>query len=662
MVVGGSLLLAAAIWTGIALQWSRQQDDVGQQIEAARIATRLQEALVDAQRRAANVGALLVQLQAGDARPSGHAALEAGLRNALIGPASDFDGLQMLDASGRRTLSVGQPVDVPDAALRVTTLPGLLWHRDRLLLAGRLPGGADRASDGLYVGTLRPATLSDALRGEPGFVALRLADGALVAIAGDSARLLQRNAALPEADAATPSPDAPLGLRLMTPLSFGGADVLLETRGQDWLRRHMLVIGAVLAGLQLVVTLLLLGWLDRRLRQMEARHAFETDAVRDRALGGIKDMLDALPATLYRAEIFADRSLSLTYVSENVERMTGLRWADIAPPGAWRDRVHPADAPALAQHLDTLYRDGESSIEYRLRHGDGRTVWLREQARIVAVGQHGGADVMGYLADISGERMLQAQTLASIKLATLSRMASSLAHEMTQPIGVMMLAAENGLDAHETMGAGAAPVMAAKLGRILEQTRRAQGLVEHLRMFGRSDEGKTEAVNLACVVESALLLCSSALDRGGVAVEVLVPHRLPPVAANPVMLEQVVMNLLLNARDALQRMPDNQRSLTIRAQALDDGRVALQVADSGRGLPPEAMARLFEPFFTTKGPGQGMGLGLSICHGIIRSFGGEITGDNAEHGAVFTIRLPTAGPPGAAGTAEDATQTPGGQS
>ena len=84
----------------------------------------------------------------------------------------------------------------------------------------------------------------------------------------------------------------------------------------------------------------------------------------------------------------------------------------------------------------------------------------------------------------------------------------------------------------------------------------------------------------------------------------------------------------------------------VRAQELPDRRVELQISDHGRGLSPEALARLFEPFFTTKAPGQGMGLGLSICHGIIRSFGGEITGGNGPHGAVFTIRLPAAGEAG----------------
>jgi C4-dicarboxylate-specific signal transduction histidine kinase len=644
-VIGGSLLLAAVLWTCIVLHWHSERDELGQQIEITRIATRLQEALGDSHRRAANVTMMLAQLQSGEVRAPGRAALEAGLRNALVGPTADFDGLQLIDAGGRRVLSVGQPVEVPEPMLRTALLPGLFWHRDRLLLAGNLSEGtADRS---LYVATLRSDTLSDALRGEPGFVALRLADGALVAVLGDTVRLLQRDAPLPEADAATPSPAGPPLHRRMTPLPFGGAQLMLDARDQDGLRQDVLVSGAALAGLQLVVTLLLLGWLDRRLQQIEAHHARETDQARDRALRSIKDMLGALPATLYRAEIFPDRSLSFTSVSENVERMTGLTWADIARPDAWRERVHPADLPALTHHLDALYRDGESTAEYRFRHGDGHTVWLREQARIVAVGQHGGADIMGYLADVSGERMLQAQALASAKLATLGRMSAALAHELTQPISVMMLAAENGLDAHETMGAGAVHVMAAKLGRILEQTRRAQGLVEHLRMFGRSDEGQSEAVDLASAVDGALLLCSSVLERGGVAVEVLVPHGLPPVAANPVMLEQVIVNLLLNARDAMQRVPDSQRRVTLRAQALEDDRVELQVADSGRGLPPEAMARLFEPFFTTKGPGQGMGLGLSICHGIIRSFGGEITGENAAQGAVFTIRLPAAGLPGA---------------
>ena len=632
------MFLAVLLWTGLSMQWVGQYRDRGWEAEATRVAARVGEALADSQRRVTSIASLLSQLQSTETRPGTRTTLEAALRRALTGAAGDFDGVTIFDAAGRRLLVVGEATEAAEALLRSAALPGLVWHEGMLMLTGRWTASTDRPA-GAYLATLRPSALGDALRGEAVQVALMLADGTLVSLASDGTRMLRRGTST--AASGQVSEHA-----VTAPLPSVAASLVIHPRDEDDLRRYLLLSGGALAGLLLAALLLLLLWIDRRLRRSDAHHVLATDHARDRALRSIKDMLGALPATLYRAEIFADRSIAFTSVSENVERMTGLSSAEIIRPDAWRDHVHPADLPALAQHLDTLYRDGESSTEYRFRHGDGRTIWLREQARIVAAGQHGGADVMGYLADISSERLLQVQTLASAKLATLGRMASSLAHEMTQPISVMMLAAENALDAHEHEGPAAVGIMAAKLGRILEQTRRAQSLVEHLRVFGRADEGRTEAVDLGGAIQGALLLCSSVLDRAGVTVEEMVPRRLPPVAANPVMLEQVIVNLMLNARDAMQRIPEAERRLVVRAQELPDRRVELQISDHGRGLSPEALARLFEPFFTTKAPGQGMGLGLSICHGIIRSFGGEITGGNGPHGAVFTIRLPAAGEAG----------------
>jgi PAS domain S-box-containing protein len=646
VLLGAGMFLAVLLWTGLSMQWVGQYRDRGWEAEATRVAARVEDALADSQRRVASIASLLSQLQTTETRPGTRTTLEAALRRALTGAAGDFDGVTIFDGAGRRLLVVGEAAEAAEALLRGATVPGLVWHEGALMLAGRWTASTERPA-GAYLATLRPAALGDALRGEVVQVALMLADDTLVALAADGARMLRRGApATGTPTAAPPAAGQALDHAVTAPLPAVAASLVIRPHDEDDLRRYLLLSGGALAGLLLAALLLLLLWIDRRLRRSDARHVLATDHARDRALRSIKDMLGALPATLYRAEIFADRSIAFTSVSENVERMTGLSSAEIIRPDAWRDHVHPADLSALAQHLDTLYRDGESSTEYRFRHGDGRTIWLREQARIVAAGQHGGADVMGYLADISSERLLQVQTLASAKLATLGRMASSLAHEMTQPISVMMLAAENALDAHEHEGPAAVGIMAAKLGRILEQTRRAQSLVEHLRVFGRTDEGRTEAVDLAGAVEGALLLCSSVLSRAGVTVEEMVPRRLPPVAANPVMLEQVIVNLMLNARDAMQRIPEAERRLVVRAQELPDRRVELQISDHGRGLSPEALARLFEPFFTTKAPGQGMGLGLSICHGIIRSFGGEITGGNGPHGAVFTIRLPAAGEAG----------------
>ncbi|MCG7362419.1 ATP-binding protein [Roseomonas sp. ACRSG] len=654
-LAGFCLILAALLWTVLALQWTSRQQRAAQEAEMTRASAHIEQALTDARQRASSLATLASQLLGDTRSPMQRAALEASLEAALSVSGGSLDGIRLLDSSGRSILTVGEVFAGPAPMERGLALPALLWNQDALVLAGTLPPAPARQGHS-YQATLRPSVLTHAIGTAldsraagtgASHAALMLHDGMLLEVTQSALRQLATLSG-PASGRDVPallSAGAGMVNRLVAPLPAVNATLVLESPAMPadgGPRQLVLLSGASLVALQLGTTLLLLFWIGRHLRRMRLRHAEETAHIRDHALRSIKDMLGSLPATLYRAELFADRSLSITSMSENVERLTGFDQAAMLRPNAWRDRVPASDQAVLAQHLDTLYREGESSAEYRFHHADGRVIWLRAQARILAVGQHGGADVMGYLADISSEKMLQAQAVASAKLATLGRMASALAHEITQPISVMMLAAENALDAHETEGRAALPVMVSKLNRILEQTQRAQSLVEHLRVFGRANDGATEAVNLVKALDGALLLSASVLKRAGVEVENLVPSRLPLVSANQVMLEQVIMNLVINARDAMLRVPDAQRRLTLRASEISGRRVELRVTDTGRGLSPKVMARLFEPFFTTKPAGQGMGLGLSICHGIIRSFGGEITGENVEGGAAFSIRLPIA--------------------
>ncbi|RKK04737.1 PAS domain S-box protein [Pseudoroseomonas wenyumeiae] len=659
------VILTALLWTVLALQWTGRQQRTAQEAEMAQASVHIHQGLNDAQQRASSLATLASQLLGETRSPLQRAALEASLETALSVSDSSLDGIRLLDAAGRSMLTVGEVFAEPLSMDGNLPLPTLLWNKGTLVLAGLLPPAAERPGHS-YQAALRPRALAHIIghaqesHASPGeginHIALMLRDGTLLKVTKSSVEQLITSPGLAsggEVPAALSAGTSAVN-RLVAPLPAVHAAVVLEASAlpaQGGLRRLVLLSGALLIALQLGTTLLLLLWVGRHLRRMHLRHAEETTHIRDHALRSINDMLGSMPATLYRAEIFADRSFSITSMSENVERLTGFDQAAMLRPNAWRDRVPASDQPVLAQHLNTLYREGESSAEYRFHHADGRVIWLRAQARVLAVGQHGGADVMGYLADVSSEKMLQAQAIASAKLATLGRMASALAHEITQPISVMMLAAENALDAHETEGRAAVPVMVSKLNRILEQTQRAQSLVEHLRVFGRANDGATEAVDLVKALDGALLLSASVLKRAGIEVENLVPSGLPLVSANQVMLEQVIMNLAINARDAMLRVPEAQRRLTLRAGEISGRRIELRVTDTGRGLSPEAMARLFEPFFTTKPAGQGMGLGLSICHGIIRSFGGEITGENVEGGAAFSIRLPIAEAAGTAGAA-----------
>jgi C4-dicarboxylate-specific signal transduction histidine kinase len=236
-------------------------------------------------------------------------------------------------------------------------------------------------------------------------------------------------------------------------------------------------------------------------------------------------------------------------------------------------------------------------------------------------------------------------------------MATGLAHELNQPVSIMALAAENTARGLRRRGAGAIPDALLRMDRISALAQRAKGIIDHLRAFGRTDPGPLEPVSVAEAVAGAAMLTGAALREAEIELVLDLPAGLPPVRGRLLLVEQVLINLLLNARDALLEGPSAVRRITISARLMADKaageQVALTVADTGPGIPAAALPRLFEPFFTTKPTGQGTGLGLSLCHGIMRSLGGAISaanrppdgpGGDAQGGAEFRLLLPAAAP------------------
>jgi signal transduction histidine kinase len=228
------------------------------------------------------------------------------------------------------------------------------------------------------------------------------------------------------------------------------------------------------------------------------------------------------------------------------------------------------------------------------------------------------------------------------RLATVGRLAAGIAHEVGNPLGAIGGYADL---ARERARRGGDPAEVDDfLGRILDETRRIDAIVRDLLDFARPLPPALAPVRLAGVVDAALRLARVQPRFRDVRVAADLPAGLPDVLADERRLAQVFLNLLLNAGDAM----DGGGDVTVRARA-SGGAVEVEVWDSGPGIAPEHLPHVFEPFFTTKGPGRGTGLGLSVCHGIVTSFGGTISVAGAAAGARFVLRLPAAlapGPPG----------------
>ena len=225
------------------------------------------------------------------------------------------------------------------------------------------------------------------------------------------------------------------------------------------------------------------------------------------------------------------------------------------------------------------------------------------------------------------------------RLSILGEMASNLAHELNQPLAAINNYAR-GCARRLEAGTADPPALVEATQAIVGQAERAGHIVQRIRDFVRKRAPVVEAVDVNAAVRAACALCEGRARSAGVPLHLDLAEDLPPVSADRLQIEQVVLNLALNALDAMADAATAAPSLVVSTRRAD-GRVRLDVADRGPGLSAEARHRLFEPFFTTKP--NGMGLGLSICRTIVEAHGGRLWAeDGPDGGLVLHVELPAA--------------------
>jgi C4-dicarboxylate-specific signal transduction histidine kinase len=255
--------------------------------------------------------------------------------------------------------------------------------------------------------------------------------------------------------------------------------------------------------------------------------------------------------------------------------------------------------------------------------------------------------IMGDLRDTTVEmqrreqelREKQEQLVQAGKLATLGELTTGVAHELNNPLNNTSLFVGNAIDLIE-LGTTDQGRIVPELRHALQQVRKATEIISHLRTFGRAAPVSREAISLRQVIERALSLTHEQLRLREVEVTVDLGPAEPVVVGNAIQLEQVFINLLTNARDAVANSP---RKVIRISGSVGPAAVEVTFADTGQGIPPELEPRIFDPFFTTKEVGKGTGLGLSITYGILKEHGGTISLVSAPgEGAAFLIHLPLA--------------------
>jgi len=248
------------------------------------------------------------------------------------------------------------------------------------------------------------------------------------------------------------------------------------------------------------------------------------------------------------------------------------------------------------------------------------------------VGELGDEGTVVIIDDVTERTEMESQLRQAEKLTSVGLLAAGVAHEVNTPLA--------GISAYVQMLQRKMPETdprRAILEKIEKQTFRASRIVNSLLNFSRQETGEFRRVDLNSVVDETLALADIQLRKRQITVETTLDDDVP-VQGDPIKLQQVLMNLLLNARDAMPQGGSVHIS-TIR----HNGSAILQVQDSGGGIDAEILHKVYDPFFTTKGIGKGTGLGLSVSYGIIQEHHGSITVDSIPgEGTVFRISLPAA--------------------
>ena len=287
---------------------------------------------------------------------------------------------------------------------------------------------------------------------------------------------------------------------------------------------------------------------------------------------------------------------------------------------------------------------GEDVEQARHVTGDGRPFFVSIHT---SLSEYGGRKVfLITAADITKRLEAEQQLIQAGKMATLGEMATGVAHEINQPLCVIQTSVDlvrRHLGRNE---APPVPLLTRLTDLIGNQVDRAARIIGHMREFGRISDHEAGLVDVGAVARRSVEFFAEQLALRGIETEFSLPDQLPAVRIDPNRFEQVMINLLVNARDAIEerarREPECLRRISIKATANHDA-VKLRLSDTGAGFPKELSAKIFEPFFTTKEIGKGTGLGLSISYGIIKDAGGDIVASrNADGGATFYIRLPVA--------------------
>jgi len=334
----------------------------------------------------------------------------------------------------------------------------------------------------------------------------------------------------------------------------------------------------------------------------------------------------------YALGVKSDGDVVYEWVTGSFVRLTGFTAEEAIARGGWPSVVHPDDVHIANNHVETLISGSPDISEFRIVTKGGEVRWVRDTGRPVwDEGRERVVRIYGAAQDITASKHMERQLLRAERLTAMGRLASALAHELNNPLQAIRSNLELVLDFDLESGEREQylQVIRQEIDRLTELTK----CVLH---FAQLPEDTRCPICFGHLMEQTLTLLDAQLRRARVQVTTDFPADLPPVFVAPNQIIQVLLNLMVNAVEA---MPDGGH---VHAEAHVDGEMlAVSLTNDGLPIPPAYVERVFDPFFTTKP--KGTGLGLAVSYSIVRKHGGTISVHNlkGDRGVTFAVKLPT---------------------
>jgi len=392
------------------------------------------------------------------------------------------------------------------------------------------------------------------------------------------------------------------------------------------------------------------GWFDARVKIIELQQTSQrifmaviTDTSQEigyqnriAALGAAVEQLNAGIALFNENDslIYSNDKLQSLIQLHDGRHVTGMHYATFARHIASHSSIThlSGNDSSVFRGILSFFYEPKKPIE--VQTNDNKTLRIEGQKLV-------GAHSIFIFSDITEMQHQRAQLEQATKLATLGEMATGIAHEINQPLNAVKLMAENirrGMEINSEKTQGR---VADKMQQIIAQIDRAATITTHMRKSARNATEEDLFSEIPDTVAGCQTMLASRMRLEDIEWLVACEEPLPPAAIHPLRLEQVLLNLMGNAMDAIASTKADQKWIRVEAHQGERDTVSLSIEDSAGGIPENVIQRIFEPFFTTKEVGKGTGLGLSISYNIIKDSGGELTVENTQHGARFTIELPS---------------------